>query len=444
MGGIAAIAREAGHKVTGCDANVYPPMSIQLSSQGIELTEGFSPEQTRLSPDLFVIGNVVTRGNPLLEEILNLNLPYASGPQWLAENVLCDKWVLAVAGTHGKTTTTSMLAWILEYAGMSPGFLIGGIPQNFGLSARLGGSSFFVIEADEYDTSFFDKRSKFIHFRPRTAILNNLEFDHADIFDSLAAIEQQFHYFVRTIPGNGLIIANGREESLRRVLARGCWTPIETVGVANGWEGNVLPDGGITIRFKHDSQGLLQWDLLGEHNLMNGLGALAAARHAGVPVNIGIDALRHFKNVKRRMEVRGVMNGVTIYDDFAHHPTAIRTTLDGLRNKVKSSRIIAVLEPRSNTMKMGVWKDSLANSLAPADQVFCYNANLGWDAREAMVPLGTRAAAYDDLDQLIAAITDTAQPGDHVLVMSNGAFGGFHERLLKALHSKVTDIHGAG
>jgi UDP-N-acetylmuramate: L-alanyl-gamma-D-glutamyl-meso-diaminopimelate ligase len=444
MGGIAAIAREAGHKVTGCDANVYPPMSIQLSSQGIELTEGFSPEQTRLSPDLFVIGNVVTRGNPLLEEILNLNLPYASGPQWLAENVLCDKWVLAVAGTHGKTTTTSMLAWILEYAGMRPGFLIGGIPQNFGLSARLGGSSFFVIEADEYDTSFFDKRSKFIHFRPRTAILNNLEFDHADICDSLAAIEQQFHYFVRTIPGNGLIIANGREESLRRVLARGCWTPIETVGVANGWEGNVLPDGGITIRFKHDSQGLLQWDLLGEHNLMNGLGALAAARHAGVPVNIGIDALRHFKNVKRRMEVRGVMNGVTIYDDFAHHPTAIRTTLDGLRNKVKSSRIIAVLEPRSNTMKMGVWKDSLANSLAPADQVFCYNANLGWDAREAMVPLGTRAAAYDDLDQLIAAITDTAQPGDHVLVMSNGAFGGFHERLLKALHSKVTDIHGAG
>jgi UDP-N-acetylmuramate: L-alanyl-gamma-D-glutamyl-meso-diaminopimelate ligase len=440
MGGIAVVAREAGHKVTGCDASVYPPMSTQLSSQGIELTEGFSPEQTMLRPDLFVVGNVVARGNPLMEEILNLNLPYVSGPQWLADNVLRDKWVLAVAGTHGKTTTASMLAWILEYAGMSPGFLIGGIPRNFGLSARLGGSSFFVIEADEYDTAFFDKRSKFVHFRPRTAILNNLEFDHADIFDNLAAIEQQFHYFVRTIPGIGLIIANGREESLKRVLARGCWTPMETVGAANGWEGHVLPDGGITVRFKGDSQGLLQWDLLGEHNLMNGLAALAAARHAGVPVNIGIDALRQFKNVKRRMEVRGVRNGVTIYDDFAHHPTAIRTTLDGLRNKVKDSRIIAVLEPRSNTMKMGVWKDSLANSLAPADHVFCYNANLGWDAKEAMVPLGKRAAAYDNLDQLIAAITDTAQPGDHVLVMSNGAFGGLHERLLKAMDSKVTDI----
>lgn len=444
MGGIAVIAREAGHKVTGCDASVYPPMSTQLSSQGIELTEGFSPDQTRLGPDLFVIGNVVARGNPLIEEILNLNLPYVSGPQWLADNVLRDKWVLAVAGTHGKTTTASMLAWILEYAGMSPGFLIGGIPRNFGLSGRLGGSGFFVIEADEYDTAFFDKRSKFIHFRPRTAILNNLEFDHADIFDSLAAIEQQFHYFVRTIPGNGLIVANGRDESLKRVLTRGCWTPLESVGVANGWEGSALPDGTISVSFKGDSQGLLRWDLLGEHNLMNGLVALAAARHAGVPVNIGIDALRQFKNVKRRMEVCGVRNGVTIYDDFAHHPTAIRTTLEGLRNKVKNSRIIAVLEPRSNTMKMGVWKDSLAHSLAPADQIFCYNANLGWDAREAMVPLGARAAAYDNLDQLIAAIKDTAQPGDHVLVMSNGAFGGLHERLLKTLDNKATDIRGAG
>jgi UDP-N-acetylmuramate: L-alanyl-gamma-D-glutamyl-meso-diaminopimelate ligase len=440
MGGIAAIAREAGHKVTGCDASVYPPMSTQLSSQGIELTEGFSPDQTRLRPDLFLVGNVVTRGNPLMEEILNLNLPYVSGPQWLADHVLRERWVLAVAGTHGKTTTTSMLAWILEYAGMSPGFLIGGIPRNFGLSARLGGSGFFVIEADEYDTAFFDKRSKFIHFRPRTAILNNLEFDHADIFDSLAAIEQQFHYFVRTIPGNGLIVANGREESLKRVLSRGCWTPIETLGVASGWDGDVLPDGGITVRFKGDPQGLLQWDLLGEHNLMNGLAALAAARHAGVPVNVGIDALRQFRNVKRRMEVRGVRNGITIYDDFAHHPTAIRTTLDGLRNKVKNARIIAVLEPRSNTMKMGVWKDSLADSLATADQVFCYNANLGWDAGDALVPLGKRAAVYGNLDQLIAAIIVTAQPGDHVLVMSNGAFGGLHERLLEAMTREVTDI----
>jgi UDP-N-acetylmuramate: L-alanyl-gamma-D-glutamyl-meso-diaminopimelate ligase len=441
MGGIAAIAREAGHKVTGCDTGVYPPMSTQLRSQGIQLMEGFSPDQTRLNPDLFVVGNVVTRGNPLMEQILNLNLPYVSGPQWLAENVLRDKWVLAVAGTHGKTTTTSMLAWILEYARMAPGFLIGGIPENFGLSARLGSSSFFVIEADEYDTAFFDKRSKFVHFRPRTAILNNLEFDHADIFDSLAAIEQQFHYFVRIIPGGGLIVANGREESIQRVLARGCWTPVEPVGVANGWEGKVLPDAGISIRFKGNPQGLLRWDLLGEHNLMNGLAALAAARHAGVPVNVGIEALREFKNVKRRMEVRGIRNGITVYDDFAHHPTAIRTTLDGLRSKVKGARIIAVLEPRSNTMKMGVWKDSLADSLLAADQVFCYNAHLGWDAGEALGPLGKRAEVYDNLDQLTAAITTTAQPGDHVLVMSNGAFGGLHDRLLEAMDRVAADEH---
>jgi UDP-N-acetylmuramate: L-alanyl-gamma-D-glutamyl-meso-diaminopimelate ligase len=435
MGGIAAIAREAGHEVTGCDVGVYPPMSTQLRAQGIELTEGFSPDQIGLNPDLFLIGNVVTRGNPLMEAILNLNLPYVSGPQWLAENVLRDKWVLAVAGTHGKTTTTSMLAWILEYAGMSPGFLIGGIPQNFGLSARLGASSFFVIEADEYDTAFFDKRSKFVHFRSRTAILNNLEFDHADIFDSLAAIERQFHYFVRIIPGNGLIIANGREESIQRVLAQGCWTPVEPVGVANGWGGNVLPDGGIAINFRGDYQGLLQWSLLGEHNLMNGVAALAAARHAGVPINIGIEALRRFKNVKRRMEVRGVRNGITVYDDFAHHPTAIRTTLDGLRSKVKGARIIAVLEPRSNTMKMGVWKESLANSLAPADEVFCYNANPGGEAGKALASLGKRAATYEDLNDLIAAITTTTRPGDHVVVMSNGAFGDIHERLLEAMNS---------
>ncbi len=436
MGGIAAIAREAGHKVTGCDVGVYPPMSTQLRAQGIELTEGFSPDQTRLNPDLFVIGNVVTRGNPLMEAILNLNLPYVSGPQWLAETVLRDKWVLAVAGTHGKTTTASMLAWILEYAGMSPGFLIGGIPLNFGLSARLGGSGFFVIEADEYDTAFFDKRSKFVHFRSRTAILNNLEFDHADIFDSLAAIERQFHYFVRTIPGNGLIIANGREESIQRVLAQGCWTPVELVGVANGWGGNVLPDG-ISINFQGDCQGLLQWSLLGEHNLMNGLAALAAARHSGVPINIGIEALRQFKNVKRRMEVRGVWNGITLYDDFAHHPTAIRTTLDGLRSKVKGARIIAVLEPRSNTMKMGVWKESLADSLSPADEVFCYKANLGWEAGEALASLGKRAATYEDLNDLIAAIKTATRPGDHVVVMSNGAFGDIHERLLEVMNSAV-------
>ena len=433
MGGIAAIAREAGHEVSGCDAGVYPPMSTQLESQGIGLVEGFSPEQVSLNPDLFVIGNVVTRGNPLIEEILNRNLPYVSGPQWLLENVLRDKWVLAVAGTHGKTTTSSMLAWILEYAGMEPGFLIGGIPRNFGLSARLGGSSFFVIEADEYDTAFFDKRSKFVHFHPRTAILNNLEFDHADIFANLAAIEQQFHHFVRIIPGNGLVVTNGQEKSLERVLAQGCWTPVERVGVANGWQAKTLADGEIAICFMGKSQGTLRWELLGEHNRMNALAALAAARHAGVPVNTAIAALTQFKNVKRRMEVRGVNRGITVYDDFAHHPTAIRTTLDGLRNNVNGARIIAVLEPRSNTMKMGIWKDSLGDSLAAADLVFCYNANLGWNAKQALSTLGARAVTHDNLEQLIAAIVAASHPGDHVLIMSNSDFGGIHEKLLKAI-----------
>jgi UDP-N-acetylmuramate: L-alanyl-gamma-D-glutamyl-meso-diaminopimelate ligase len=433
MGGIAAIAREAGYKVTGCDAGVYPPMSTQLNVQGIELIEGYSPEQTKLNPDLFVVGNVVTRGNPLMEEILNRNLSYISGPQWLSENVLRDKWVLAVAGTHGKTTTSSMLAWILEYAGMEPGFLIGGIPGNFGMSARLGGSSFFVIEADEYDTAFFDKRSKLVHFRPRTAVLNNLEFDHADIFADLAAIEQQFHYFIRVIPGNGLIITNGAEENLEHVLSRGCWTPVERIGVANGWRATVLADGEIDISFMGKPQGNLNWALLGEHNRMNAMAALAAARHAGVPVNTAIAALTQFKNVKRRMEVRGVARGITVYDDFAHHPTAIKTTIGGLRDKAKDARIIAVLEPRSNTMKMGIWKDSLADSLTGADLLFCYNANLGWDAKEALVSLGARAVIHDKLEPLIESIAAAAQPGDHVLVMSNGSFGCIHEKLLKAI-----------
>jgi UDP-N-acetylmuramate: L-alanyl-gamma-D-glutamyl-meso-diaminopimelate ligase len=434
MGGIAAIAREAGHKVTGCDAGVYPPMSTQLESQGIELIEGYAPEQIGLNPDVFVVGNVVSRGNPLMEEILNRNLPYISGPQWLAENVLRDKWVLAVAGTHGKTSTSSMLAWILEDAGMKPGFLIGGIPQNFGISARLGSdSAFFVIEADEYDTAFFDKRSKFVHYRPWTAILNNLEFDHADIFADLAAIEQQFHQFIRTMPSNGLIVANGQDENLQRVLAKGCWTPVETVGTAAGWQAEIMAEGGIAVSFGGESQGTLQWELLGEHNRMNALAALAAARHAGVPVRSGLAALAQFKNVKRRMEVRGVVNGVTVYDDFAHHPTAIHTTLQGLRAKVKGARIIAVLEPRSNTMKMGTWKDSLAGSLAAADQVFCYTANLGWNAAEALQSLGAKTASHDNLEQLIAAIAAASRPGDHVLIMSNGGFGGIHEKLLKAL-----------
>ena len=354
MGGVAAIAREAGHRVTGCDAGVYPPMSTQLESQGIDLIEGYSPEQIRLEPDVFVVGNVVSRGNLLMEEILGRNLSYISGPQWLAENVLRDKWVLAVAGTHGKTTTSSMLAWILADAGMEPGFLIGGIPQNFGISARLGSDSpFFVIEADEYDTAFFDKRSKFVHYRPRTTILNNLEFDHADIFADLAAIEHQFHQLVRIVPGNGLIVTNGKDESLQRVLAKGCWTPLEKVGTPDGWQASTQDDGGINISYRGETQGILNWELMGDHNRMNALAALSAARHAGVPVRAGIAALAQFKNVKRRMEVRGVVKGVTVYDDFAHHPTAIQTTLQGLRDKVNGGHIIAVLEPRSNTMKMG-------------------------------------------------------------------------------------------
>ena len=429
MGGIAVIAKQAGYRVTGCDANVYPPMSTQLEAQGIELIEGFGAEQLSLKPDVFVIGNVVSRGNPLMEEILNRNLTYVSGPQWLAETLLRDKWVLAVAGTHGKTTTTSMLGWILEHAGLNPGFLIGGVPQNFGISARITDSSFFVIEADEYDTAFFDKRSKFVHYHPRTAILNNLEFDHADIFADLASIETQFHHLVRTVPGTGLIVLNGREESLQRVLARGCWTPAEKFGNAEGWniddENNVSLNGVL--------QGMLHWELFGEHNRMNALAALAAARHAGVPVSQGLAALTLFKNVKRRMELRGHVNGVSVYDDFAHHPTAIETTVAGLRRKVGSARIIAVLEPRSNTMKLGVMKDALPSSLKDADLTFCYAGNLGWDARGALAPLGDKAIVSDDLNSLIDAITAMAESGDNILVMSNGGFGGIHDKLLKKL-----------
>ncbi|BCK86298.1 UDP-N-acetylmuramate--L-alanyl-gamma-D-glutamyl-meso-2,6-diaminoheptandioate ligase [Sideroxyarcus emersonii] len=429
MGGIAAIAKQAGYRVTGCDANVYPPMSTQLEEQGIELIEGWGVEQLELKPDVFVIGNVVSRGNPLMEEILNRNLPYASGPQWLADTLLRDKWVLGVAGTHGKTTTTSMLAWILEHAGLNPGFLIGGVPQNFGISARITETPFFVIEADEYDTAFFDKRSKFVHYHPRTAILNNLEFDHADIFPDLAAIETQFHHLVRTVPGNGLVVCNGREESLARVIKRGCWTPVEKFGSDDGW--NI--DANEQVSLSGKAQGTLQWDLLGEHNRMNALAALAAARHAGVPVAQGLAALSEFKNVKRRMEVRGTVNGITVYDDFAHHPTAIDTTVAGLRRKVGKARILAVLEPRSNTMKLGVMKDALPGSLKDADLTFCYAGNLGWDARGALAPLGDKAVVKDDLNELIEAIAAKAKSGDHVLVMSNGGFGGIHEKLLQRL-----------
>ncbi|MCK6437030.1 UDP-N-acetylmuramate:L-alanyl-gamma-D-glutamyl-meso-diaminopimelate ligase [Rivihabitans pingtungensis] len=443
MGGIAALAKAAGHTVTGCDSNVYPPMSTQLEAMGIELISGFDADQLSLAPDLYVIGNVVKRGMPLMEAILDQGLPYVSGPQWLAEHVLAGRWVLAVAGTHGKTTTSSMLAWILEDAGLAPGFLIGGIPENFGVSARLPGapraepggqSPFFVIEADEYDTAFFDKRSKFVHYRPRTAVLNNLEFDHADIFADLAAIETQFDHLVRTVPGKGRLVVNGREASLDRVLARGCWTPVERFGEQGEWNcGPVDADGACDILLVGMPQGRLNWSLLGEHNRLNALAAIAAARHVGVPPAVAIDALCRFANVKRRMEVKGVAGGVTVYDDFAHHPTAIATTLAGLRAKVGAARILAVLEPRSNTMKLGTMKAELPGSLADADQVFCYGANLGWDAAEALAPLGAQAQTFDQLDALVAAVRQAARAGDHVLVMSNGGFGGVHGKLLAAL-----------
>ena len=443
MGGIAALAKAAGHTVTGCDSNVYPPMSTQLEAMGIELISGFDADQLSLAPDLYVIGNVVKRGMPLMEAILDQGLPYVSGPQWLAEHVLAGRWVLAVAGTHGKTTTSSMLAWILEDAGLAPGFLIGGIPENFGVSARLPGapraepggqSPFFVIEADEYDTAFFDKRSKFVHYRPRTVVLNNLEFDHADIFADLAAIETQFHHLVRTVPGKGRLVVNGREASLDRVLARGCWTPVERFGESGEWScGPVDADGACDILLVGMPQGRLNWSLLGEHNRLNALAAIAAARHVGVPPAVAIDALSRFANVKRRMEVKGVAGGVTVYDDFAHHPTAIATTLAGLRAKVGAARILAVLEPRSNTMKLGTMKAELPGSLADADQVFCYGANLGWDAAEALAPLGAQAQTFDQLDALVAAVRQAARTGDHVLVMSNGGFGGVHGKLLAAL-----------
>ncbi|MDD5298043.1 MAG: UDP-N-acetylmuramate:L-alanyl-gamma-D-glutamyl-meso-diaminopimelate ligase [Rhodocyclaceae bacterium] len=438
MGGIALIARAAGHRVTGCDANVYPPMSTQLREQGIELVEGFDAVQLNLIPDLFVVGNAISRGNPLLEEILDRNLPYVSGPQWLAENILHGKWVLAVAGTHGKTTTSSMLAWILEDAGLNPGFLIGGIPLNFGLSARLTDSPFFVIEADEYDTAFCDKRSKFVHYRPRTAVLNNLEFDHADIFSDLAAIETQFHHLVRILPRSGRVVANAGEESLRRVLARGLWTPLEWFNVAEGQSGWAGKEEGAAYRVSLDGrvQGDLHWGLAGEHNRHNALAAIAAARHVGVSPGVAIEALGRFGNVKRRLELRGEAASVRVYDDFAHHPTAIATTVAGLRKQVGAARILAVLEPRSNTMKLGVMKDKLPESLSDADRVFCYGANLGWDARSALAPMGEKAVTFDDLTALIAEIVAEARPGDHVLVMSNGGFGGIHGQLLAALGTR--------
>ncbi|MBV7541273.1 UDP-N-acetylmuramate:L-alanyl-gamma-D-glutamyl-meso-diaminopimelate ligase [Acidovorax sp. sic0104] len=467
MGGLAALAREAGHKVTGCDAGVYPPMSDQLRALGIDLIEGFGADQVALKPDMFVVGNVVSRARlpdgspkfPLMEAILEAGLPYTSGPQWLAEHVLQGRHVLAVAGTHGKTTTTSMLAWILESAGQQPGFLIGGVPLNFGLSARLGqfaakqpaARPLFVIEADEYDTAFFDKRSKFVHYRPRTAVLNNLEFDHADIFDDLAAIERQFHHLVRTVPPSGRVVVNGLEESLARVLHMGCWSEVSSFGDAVGDFSADGPPHAFDVLHRGQRTARVEWGLTGVHNQLNALAAIAAAHHVGVPPKQAALALGSFQNVKRRMELRGTVGGVAVYDDFAHHPTAIRTTLDGLRRSIDAAndgksgggqptRILAVFEPRSNTMKLGAMKAQLPWSLEPADLAFCHTAGLDWDAAQALAPLGVgpgrRAQTAADIDTLVTLVAQSALPGDHIVCMSNGGFGGVHAKLLQALQDK--------
>jgi UDP-N-acetylmuramate: L-alanyl-gamma-D-glutamyl-meso-diaminopimelate ligase len=442
MGGLALIARSAGHTVTGCDTGVYPPMSEQLQEQGITLIEGFEAEQIALRPDLYVIGNIVSRGNPLMEAILDQGLPYVSGPQWLGEQVLRDQHVLAVAGTHGKTTTSAMLAWIFEHAGRPANFLIGGVAPDLEVSARYDRARrHFVIEADEYDTAFFDKRSKFVHYRPRTVILNNLEYDHADIFPDLHAIEMQFHHLVRTVPARGLIIRPRDDAALDRVLARGCWTPVDHTGPGGTWQADADPghEGRCTITHNGEALGTLEWDLSGAHNRANALAALAAASHAGIPARDGIAALCAFQGVKRRMELRGAVDGVRVYDDFAHHPSAIATTIAGLRRRVGDSRrILAVIEPRSNTMKLGAMADRLPDALAGADLVFCYGETRGkhaldWNPAEVFRSLGDRAWSGGDLDTLVDAVCRAARPGDDILVMSNGSFGGIHQRLLDAL-----------
>ena len=436
MGSLAVLAKELGHRVTGSDANVYPPMSTQLQAQGIELMQGYAPEHLQPAPDLVVIGNALSRGNPAVEYVLNQGLPYVSGPQWLADHVLQGRWVLAVAGTHGKTTTSSMLAWVLEHAGMSPGFLIGGVPQNFGISARLGDTPFFVVEADEYDSAFFDKRSKFVHYRPRTAVLNNLEFDHADIFPDLAAIERQFHHLLRTVPGEGLVIYPAAEQALQRVVGMGCWTPVQTTGEGGQWQARLISEDGsqFAVLFDGVEQGEVRWSLTGQHSVANALVTLAAARHVGVLPELGIAALSQFHSVKRRMEKVAEVAGVTIYDDFAHHPTAIATTLDGLRKQVGDAQIIAVIEPRSNSMKLGAHRDGLPASAQKADRVYWYApANLGWDLAATVASASNPTEVCDSLEAIIAGVKTHAAPGTQVVVMSNGGFGGLHGKLAKAL-----------
>lgn len=443
MGGIAALAKELGFRVTGCDAQVYPPMSTQLEELGIELMQGYKTEHFDDEPDLVIVGNAMSRGNVMVEYILDRNIPYISGPQWLLENVLKNCWVLAVSGTHGKTTTSSMLTWILEYAQLSPGFLIGGVPQNFNCSARLGNTPFFVIEADEYDTAFFDKRSKFVHYRPRTLVINNLEFDHGDIFNDLSDIQRQFHHLIRMVPSNGLILSPKNEFAINETLAMGCWTPTEQSDSDKGWQANkVVADGSeFIVTFNGKEQGTVKWGLIGDFNIDNALMAIAAARHAGVPSHITIEALAEFINTKRRLELRGTVNQIKVYDDFAHHPTAIAKTLAGVRAQVdgnnSSGRVIAVLEPRSNTMKSGVHKDTLPGSLAQADQVFLFQGEqVKWSVSDLINNCQQPCIVEDDINQLVNKITDYAQAGDSIVVMSNGSFSSIHEKLLQRLDLK--------
>ncbi|MFP5348808.1 MAG: UDP-N-acetylmuramate:L-alanyl-gamma-D-glutamyl-meso-diaminopimelate ligase [Gammaproteobacteria bacterium] len=438
MAGVALLARELGHEVAGSDTALYPPMSTQLEEQGVIVKDGYRAEHLDPAPDCVVIGNALSRGNPAVEAILDRGLRYTSGAQWVAEHVLADRWVLAVAGTHGKTTTASLLAWILEYAGLAPGFLIGGIPANFGVSARLGKPPFFVIEADEYDTAFFDKRSKFVHYRPRTAVLNNLEYDHADIFPNLAAIEQQFHHLVRTVPRSGLLVVNGADPNLTRVLQQGCWTPVERFGAGGAWSARSIAPDHSRFEVLHAGavQGTVQWDLIGPHNRDNALAALVAARHAGVAPAMAIEALAGFRNAKRRLEVRGRVRDVTVYDDFAHHPTAIRLTLEGLRARVGRERIIAVLEPRSNTMRLGVHQDTLGPSLAAADRVLMLRpGDVKWDVDKVAQALAGRAQVCASTDQILATLERELRPADHVIIMSNGGFDNIHTRLLERLRA---------
>ncbi len=442
MGGVASLASAESHDVTGSDENVYPPMSVLLESQGIEITQGYHPDDLPDDVDQVVVGNVMSRGKPIVEALLNKQVRYISGPQWLYENILKDRWVLAVAGTHGKTTTASMLAWILEYANLSPGFLIGGVPENFGVSARLGDSPFFVVEADEYDTAFFDKRSKFVHYHPQTLILNNLEYDHADIFPDLDAIKTQFHHLLRTVPANGLVVSNQQEANLKSVLDKGCWTPVESFSSSESnasWTVKLGHKSGksFEVFFEGEKQGTVNWSLIGMHNVSNALASIAAARHVGVPTEHAIAALADFAGVKRRMQLRGEVNEIAVYDDFAHHPTAIKTTLSGLRNTVGKQKIIAILEPRSNTMQMGVHDASLADSLALADEILLFQPPDSDTSLQQIVDVHTaKAIIFNDVDEIVAYVADVARPSDQVLVMSNGGFGGIHNKLLSALEAR--------